>query len=294
MLKRHTIIVSHGHCPDGCAAVVVAKNIAKRVEYVVGQHEKIDEQVLGAARRLKDGGQLWVTDITCGEDALNDVCELLLQKKASLGIYEHHISREFLKDFKVPKELDGEIVFDLNRCGSKVFYDTMKKKYPDRLKHYDRFIELTNDRDLWLNQHQESSELSALHGIYGDEKFIQRFVKNANPEFSDHEMVLLNYEKENLNKRIHHLINQMKISVDDDGLRYGIMTGEGKASDICNAALQKYDLEYVCLVDYNSKRVSIRSSDKFDCASFSAARGGGGHAKAAGFPIEREDFKLYP
>ena len=71
------------------------------------------------------------------------------------------------------------------------------------------------------------------------------------------------------------------------------MTGEGKASDICNAAIHKYDLEYVCLLDYNNKRASIRSKAVFDCAKFAEARGGGGHERAAGFPIEREDYSLY-
>lgn len=291
--RQHTIIVSHGHCPDGCAAVTIARKLNKSTEYVSGQHDRIDEQVQKAADRLQENGKLLITDITCGEDTLKGVCKTLKDKNAELGIYEHHISRSFLKDFTLPEDLNGEIVFDLNRCGSKIFYDTMKEKHPDQLENFNSFIELINDRDLWLNKDARSAELSSLHSIYGDDRFINRFLKNPSPDFSPEEILLLNYEKESQSKRIHRLMNKINIHTDKDGLRYGIMIGEGKASEVCNAALDKHNLEYVCLVDFNEARVSIRSASVFDCAKFSSERGGGGHARAGGFPLPKTDFQLY-
>ena len=69
-MKKHHIIVSHGHCPDGAAAVVIARKLVKQTEYVCGLHDKIDEQVLHAAHRLSHEGKLWITDISCGEETL--------------------------------------------------------------------------------------------------------------------------------------------------------------------------------------------------------------------------------
>jgi len=293
MKRKHHIIVSHGHCPDGAAAVVIAKKICKQAEYVCGLHDKIDQQILGAAHRLSHDGVLWITDISCGRETLEMVCELLLKKRAFLGIYEHHVSRKFLNEFTLPDGLEGEIVFDMSRCGSKIFYDAMKERYKSRIESYAKFIALTNDRDLWINSDVRSAELSALHSILGEDKFIQRFYKQDSVEFSDRELYLLEFEKELLIRKMHRHMESIEIKIDPAGFKYGIMVGEGKASEVCNAAIHKFGLEYVCMLDYNHKRASIRSKEFFNCAEFADARGGGGHERAAGFPFEREDFKLY-
>jgi len=292
-MKKHHIIVSHGHCPDGAAAVVIARNISKQVEYVCGLHDKIDLQVLNAAHRLSHNGVLWITDICCSKETLSKVCDMLKNKNAFLGVYEHHITRSYLGDFALPDGLEGEIVFDMERCGSKVFYDSMRARYSSKLEPYEEFIRLTNDRDLWKNLDVRSAEMSSLHSILGDDKYIQRYYKNSSIGFTEKEKILLEYEKEQLMRKMHRHMETIQLYTDDSGYKYGVMIGEGKASEICNAAIHKYELEYVCLLDYNNKRASIRSREVFNCAKFSEERGGGGHERAAGFPIDREDFLLY-
>lgn len=294
MRAQHNIIVTHGHCPDGAAAVVVAKKIDRSCEAYHGLHSKIDEQVLSAAKALREGGNLWITDISCGEETLQQVFEILLEKQASIGIYEHHISRDFLAETTLPEGLRGEIIFDLKRCGSRIFFDTMLPRFEDRLNEYAEYITLTNDRDLWINADIRSAELSTLHSILGEERFISRFIKNSSVEFTSKERVLLDYERDRMMRRMHNLIDRVEVSTDSDGHRYGVLVGEGKASEVCNAAIHKLNLEYVCMLDYNSGRASIRSHKVFDCAKFSEARGGGGHERAAGFPIPTPNYKLYP
>lgn len=292
-MKNHHIIVSHGHCPDGSAAVVIARQICKQTEYVCGLHDRIDQQVLNAAHRISHQGTLWICDISCSEETLDKVCEILIPKDVTLGVYEHHISRNFLASYKLPDELSGEIVFDMSRCGSRIFYETMLERHSNRLQPYSEFIRLTNDRDLWINSDVKSAELSALHSILGEDKFIQRFYKDPNIVFTDSEKILLEYEKDLLMRKMHRHMDNIDIKTDSDGLKYGIMVGEGKASEICNAAIHKFGLEYVFMLDYNHRRASVRSKEIFDCASFASKRGGGGHERAAGFPIEREDYLPY-
>jgi hypothetical protein len=286
------IIVSHGNCPDGAGSAVVAKLIAPSIQFIRGYHDKIDEQVLNAAKSLKEKGRLWIVDISCSEKALKETCAIIKEKNAVLGVYEHHVSQEYLASFDLPEGLKGEIIFDNDRCGSKIFFERMLEDYPSELNDLKDFIRLTNDRDLWINDDPRSAELSSLHSIYGDERYVHRFIKNVSIDFTEPEQVLLKFEKEKLLKRMHYLLSTIKIDTDKDGLKYGVMIGEGKASEVCNVAIHKFDLEYVCLVDFNSKRVSIRSNKIFDCAKFSKERGGGGHARAAGFQITREDFDL--
>ncbi|MBF0196905.1 MAG: hypothetical protein HQL32_04315 [Planctomycetes bacterium] len=291
-MEEHCIIVSHGSCPDGAASIVLAKNIYPQAEYVCGSHECIDEQVLEAAQKIRKGGLLYIADICCSEEVLNEVCAILMEKKCRLHIYEHHISRSFLAEFKLPEGLEGEVVFMLDRCGSKIFFDTNLPRYPELLQEYARLIVLTNDRDMWNNEHMESAKLSALHAIYGDDRYIGRFLKNPSVTFTEREQIMLDYEKELMMRRMHRLLSEIEIGEDKDGIPYGVMVGEGKASELCNTAIHKYNLEYVLLLDYNGKRASIRSNKYFDCAKFSARFGGGGHERASGFPLEREDFKI--
>ena len=293
-MKKEHIIISHAHCPDGAASVVVAKSIERHCEYIGGLHGRIDDQVLDAARRITKGGVLWIVDICCGEEALREVFKILMEKNVRLGIYEHHITRNYLENISLPEGLEGEIVFDLNRCGSRIFYEAMKPLHPSRLAGMDEFIALTNDRDLWINADIRSAEMSALHAILGEERYIQRFCKNSKVVFTESERVLLDYEKEQLMRRMHKMLESISIFTDPQGFRYGIMVGDGKASEICNAAIHKYSLEYVCMLDFNSGRASLRSHKDFDCAAFSAARGGGGHQRAAGFPLTIPTYELHP
>ena len=287
------IIVSHGNCPDGAGSAVVAKVLKPSIEYVRGSHDKIDNQILSAAKKVKNNGTLWIVDIGCDRSTLDTVCELAIEKNFFLGIYEHHVSRSYLASYDLPENVLGEILFDNERCGSKIFYERMVQDYPEKLKNYEEFIRLTNDRDLWKNEDPRSADMSLLHSIYGDEKYVQRYVTDSSVEFSDTEDILVKYEKERLMKRMHYLLSSIEIKVDRNGYKYGIIIGEGKASDVCNVAIHKFGLEYVCMIDYNTKRASIRSNKEFNCAAFSEARGGGGHIRAAGFPIPRENFKLY-
>ena len=85
--------------------MVVAKKIERHCEHVSGSHGKIDDQVLDAARRLKKGGVLWITDICCGEEALHQTFDILMEKDASIGVYEHHVSRDYLSNTTIPEGL---------------------------------------------------------------------------------------------------------------------------------------------------------------------------------------------
>jgi oligoribonuclease NrnB/cAMP/cGMP phosphodiesterase (DHH superfamily) len=166
----------------------------------------------------------------------------------------------------------------------------MKPRHASRLEGMDKIIELTNDRDLWINADIRSAEFSSLHAILGEDRYIQRLQKNCSAEFSEQERTLLDYEKELMMRRMHHLMSKIELFTDSDGLKYGVMIGEGKASEICNTAIHKYNVEYVFLLDFNSGRASVRSDKIFDCSTYAQSRGGGGHERAAGFPLTTPSF----
>ena len=67
--------------------------------------------------------------------------------------------------------------------------------------------------------------------------------------FTEQERILLDYERELLMRRMHHLMEKLEIHTDEDGLKFGIMIGEGKASEVCNTAIHKYGIGVRFLVD---------------------------------------------
>lgn len=282
---KKSVIITHGDCPDGSACVTFAKFLVPNIHVVFGIHKLINDQVMSAISLVEEGGVLWITDIVCDKDCLSFISSALKNKKASLGIYEHHETRSWLQDYLPSNDLNVEIIFDNNRCGSKIFYDSYLSSNPNLSKFSD-FSKVINDRDLWINQEVRGIQLAKLHQIYGDEKFVSRFLKNSTVQFTTDEKVLLTFVYEQEKKRIDSALNRMKIKKDSNGFTYGVVYDSGDSSDLLNAAIEKFNLEYAIMLDLNKGKGSIRGKGNMDCAIFSEKKGGGGHKRASGFPIE--------
>lgn len=282
-------IITHKNCPDGSASAVIAKNIFPTIALFPCNHQQIDHQILKILNGLDTGEKLLISDICCKEEVLTKMLPLIKEKKIFLGIYDHHDSTNWLKNFKLPEGVEGEIIFDSSRCGCKIFYDTYLKKFPE-IKVYEDFINVNNDRDLWLQQDKRSVSLAKFHQILGDQQYISRFLTNPRMAFDEKETLILEYEKEQETKKHHTLLNNMQVKIDENDFRYGLIYGEADSSDLLNLAIEKFDLEYAILINLNSRKGSIRSRGNMDCVEYASKFGGGGHRRASGFKI---DFK-YP
>ncbi len=282
-LHQH-VIVAHRNCPDGAAAVVLAKQLFAELHYVMAAHERVEQETLRAAEMLAAGGTLLIVDIVPPRTALPKLFQLLADKDAFCGIYDHHDTTKWLSELRLPPTLRGEVVFTQTACGSKILYDCYLSKHP-KLAVYADFIRYTNDRDLWLKQDPHSDELAFLHRLSGDAAYIRRFFKNPKPVFTREERTVLEFAKRQQLQREERLLRVMRTYTDKTGYRYGVVYGEGDSSELLNKALERYDLEYGLLVNLNTKRVSMRGRGNLDCAEYAAHYGGGGHKKASGFAI---------
>ena len=278
------ILVTHGSCPDGAAAAVLAKKIFPETEIVFGVHHKINEQIKKSALNLAELGILWVTDICCDQNILIECQKIIRKKSGKMGVYEHHQTRNWLKFFKPIDDFDLELIYDESRCGAKIFYDALLEKGYN-LSTYANFIEATNDRDLWINQNPMGEILTELHNILEDRAYIERFAQNPNLEFSETEQTLLTYFRNKKKAEINRMLNKIEIKRDEMGFEYGIMFGEASSSDLLNEAIRRFNLEYAILANMNTKKASIRGRGNMDCAEYSQKRGGGGHRCASGFKL---------
>ncbi|MBN8218794.1 MAG: hypothetical protein J0L75_19295 [Spirochaetes bacterium] len=277
-------LVTHGNCPDGTAAAVLATRLWPKVQVTWGNHQVIGEQILAAGRSLREGGLLVLADISGDADTLARLAEILIPKKAALHIYEHHQTRDFLSVWKLPEGLTGSVVFDNGRCGSRIFFDEWLPRDAS-LEVYREFIVLTDDRDLWLNQDPRSTDLAKIHHIYGDQGYLKRFVQNPMVALTLEERTILDYQMRKDREKIDKILEKIEVKEDDGGYRYGVVYGEADSTDLLHQAIVRHDLEYAIHVNLNAGKGSIRGRGAFDCAKFAEKRGGGGHRAASGFPV---------
>ena len=87
-----------------------------------------------------------------------------------------------------------KVVFDLNRCGSKIFFDFFVRDYPE-MEKYREFSNVINDRDLWINKDPRGEIFQNLHHMYDDELFVKRMLENDSFDLSHDEQLLLDFQK---------------------------------------------------------------------------------------------------
>lgn len=278
-------IITHKNCPDGAAASVIAKKIFPEIAVFPTNHVWVDSQVSKVVNYLQTGERLLIADICCSQQKLESLFRLLKEKQILISIFEHHESNKWLSTFKFPEGIKGEIIFDGERCGSKILYDRFLPEYSE-LSEWEDFIAVNNDRDLWINKHPHSVTIAKLHQILGDQAYLERFLANPKVEFSIEEQSVLRHEQK-MEKRKHELLlkNMIIHERDNEGFKYGVIYGEADGSDLLNEAIERFDLEYAILANLNTKKASIRSRGNKDCVVYAEKFGGGGHRCASGFRI---------
>ena len=277
-------IIAHSNCPDGMATVILSRVLYPTVVFFYGIHNSINETVLRTVKNIEEDGVLWIADICCDQKVLDEVFAIASQKSVFIGIYEHHVSKNWLQSYQIPANAKGEIVYHEEKCAGLIIYDHYKERFP-AIKKYSDFIYLTNDRDLWINQDKRNILMVKLHQILGDKEYVERFTNNSSTELAKEEQILVDYTLKLDNLRKEKLLRDLKIKIDDNNYKYAIIYGEGESSDLLNSAIKKYDLEYAILLNLNTKKGSIRSRGNFNCATFSEKLGGGGHRCASGFRL---------
>lgn len=282
-----TVIITHGNCPDGSACVILANKIYKGLKAHHTGHKDTNDLCRDNLAQLEEGDELIFSDICADETVIMSTISQVRMRKAKLKIFEHHVSREWLKNYTSENDDYIHIEFDIDRCGARLFYDYHVEKFPE-IKAYEAFVTRINDRDLWLNEDPESARLTRLHYIYGDEDFVERFTNNPDAEFLEHEQLLLKYNQKKDDHNTRKLLECMNVRLDSSGQTYGVVFGVGDSSEMLHQALEKYNLEYAIMANLNKKRASIRGRGNMDCAAYAQARGGGGHRCAAGFPLQFE------
>lgn len=157
--------------------------------------------------------------------------------------------------------------------------------YLSKSKALDDFVEAVRDYDLYFLELPVSQQLNSLLGVLGRERFVERFTQNASPILTEQEKFLLEVEQE----RIRRYVEDTKLVQvgTKDGLTYGVVYAEQNINNLADHILgTRSDLDYLAIWNWRGQTVSLRTKkDHVDVSAVARKHGGGGHPKAAGYPL---------
>lgn len=228
----------------------------------------------------------------------------------SVLILDHHESSKlnFLNHFKHFNTIEHgwiefqpfnntRIIFSENESGAKLSY-----MYLNPNKEIPYYIELVNDRDLWLHKYPETEQFffgCELLAIITNPNFhaISQLVSSG----LDSVLFLGKSYKSYLNVKIEKIAksNAKPIPVVIDNNTYKGMIVNSYldiSSDLGNYLIHKYKVDVAFIYNINGKndvQFSVRSITNLDSSVISKKFGGGGHRNSSGFYVKFDDLQKF-
>lgn len=289
VMKTHTDF-------DGTGSSVVAKyfftgEYAPEVYYV--QNPDINKSII---ETIEEKGDQEYVLLICDHSPSREVYDLMVDKGVDFYIFDHHKSSEVIG-------LD-RVTFDLNTCGTKLFYDWLVdifKEYEQTgalamLKPLQDFVYHVNDYDMWIHESPLSKRLNELLFETSIKEFVQRFSVTPFVTLTDTENMLVDNAIKRRDAYIKRAQRNTLVKQDKSGNKVGIVFAESHQSELGNVTIVDFDLDYIFMINAQSSKVSLRSGGDVDVSEVAfdmqKVLGGsaGGHKPAAGFTFAPEDF----
>lgn len=280
-------LITHKGCMDGSGCAILYKVLGgQNVYYVNPGHDATDRVVKDLL--VDQNKQVLAVDISISAKLAKE----LFTKNVTLPflMLDHHKTALPLLDLNIP----CIHVCNNTACGCRMLYETVMEdgQNKEKLLPYKDLIEFIDDHDRWIKHYRESDDLALFHNVFGQKKFVERFVKNPSPVFSSEEKFLIALEKEKMEeeitdkkKAVQANIYNRKIKGKDYrigflyGVRFASSTGAALYSD------PELNLDAVIMVGGNTISMRAAKMSEIDLSEIAALNGGGGHAKASGFPL---------
>jgi oligoribonuclease NrnB/cAMP/cGMP phosphodiesterase (DHH superfamily) len=273
-MKKDSIVVYHGNCPDGFGAALVCwLALGDRAEYLPYQH--------GAPAPDATGKHLYIVDFSFPLP----VMEQLNETAASITLLDHHITAERnLASFSCKC---GRVHFDLKKSGASLAWNHF---YPN--EPLPRLIAHIEDRDIWRWTLPDSAHFLSLVDTVPFE------FEQWKPllELSDEGYEKVVRDGELMHRKFMSLCRQIAdtaVTVELDG-HEGLMVNIGAefSSDVGNLLATRsgtFGLMW-SLEKGGALKVSLRSVAGFDVEAIAVKFGGGGHTNAAAFRLSSDRF----
>ena len=282
-----TILITHTDL-DGAACILVSKELYGDLEYYCCNPDKADSIFEEVINKYPLGINKIIFADMCFRKT--STLDLISKYNITVEVYDHHITAQnFIQSQRLPDTLSCIFTVD-KACGALNLYQNNLDNIKIDNKDLETFLMYVNDHDLFTRKYTMSDDYNIYFNAIGMYKFISR----GYGSLSDSELyaidVLKIKEQEYIDTKIKHLD-----VIEFNGKSLAVVIADDCPTSMLaeNMRIKEVDCDGLAVINLNSGLVSLRSiRDSFNCAKFAKkmSKLGGGHEKAAGFPLDQKVF----
>ncbi|MDD3187604.1 MAG: DHHA1 domain-containing protein [Bacilli bacterium] len=288
------LMISHISDIDGMGSVVLSKLFSNMDIMLLSIEEvknALNELILNNKYK-----KIYMCDLAIEDDLADKI-----SGKLPITHFDHHISNIYVSNYSwstvIPEE-DG-----FKPSGTSLFYEYLiNENIIKKTPKIDTFVEAIRANDTWdLNSKeiQLGKRLSMLFQMFGPLKFIETFLsrlKDESQEFklSSTESFIIETKEDEMKRYIEDCDKNI-IKTQIFNYNVGVVIAELYRSELGNQLSEKYkeELDFIIIIDFHRKSFSMRTVTDVDLSIVSQKFGGGGHRKAAGFPMNTENLEIF-
>jgi oligoribonuclease NrnB/cAMP/cGMP phosphodiesterase (DHH superfamily) len=297
-------IVSHGpSCFDGVVAAVTVARFYQgfNVTALFPANQDAD-RTIQELRVAGPGDEIWITDLSWNLDGTGEHLRRLSDTGARIFWIDHHRSalrRLGSREFAVP--FAGKLLSE-DFSAARLAYNflTARADLPDidsrraALHSFFPIIEMADDHDRWIHRVPESSDWALAVQTLGSAESYRELLQLGGPVMTRALMQALESGKRAMRQSTELADSTLRERPLGEGLKLVTACCFGYSSEVAAHIYRNRTNTIVALLDMRSGGVSLRRSADCtaDLSKIASALGGGGHAAAAGFVIERAKSAL--
>jgi oligoribonuclease NrnB/cAMP/cGMP phosphodiesterase (DHH superfamily) len=297
-------IVSHGpSCFDGVVAAVTVARFYHgfTVTPVFAANQDADE-IIQELRVAGPGDEIWITDLSWNHVKTAEHLRWLTETGARVFWIDHH--RSALRRLGSPEfevGFAGKLLSE-DFSASRLAYNflTQRTDLPDiesrraAVRTFFPIIDMADDHDRWVHLLPESSDWALAVQTLGSIESYRELLQLGAPLMTRALTQALESGKRAMRQSIDLADTTTVERSLADGLKLVTACCFGYSSEVAAHIYEKRRNTIVALLDMRSGGVSLRRSADCtaDLSKIASALGGGGHAAASGFVIERAKSAL--
>ncbi len=269
---------------DGVGCAVIYNKCFPDVQTYFTDPEHVNLDVAEIVSREEDFVPVMIADLSVKPE----IAEYLDQRGNVELIDHHHYTAEKLNVYPW-------CIVDESACATKLMFNVMSTRFT--LDDYKLFVDIVDNYDRWgegKGPTDHAQDMSRLCFLLGHKEFLKGMLRDSSIKFSEAETFLINVDKEAERRYIAESLPKVIGLTDQEGNTYGLISAERYISALGHAIIHQIpEIEYAIILDYHNDKVHLRSKGKVDVGVIAMKCGGGGHHRAAGFPMQQGAYKVF-
>lgn len=288
-----SLMISHISDIDGMGSVILSK-LVNNMDVLLISVDEVRETLNSLINNNKYE-EIFMCDLSIPDDLADVINEKLFIKH-----FDHHPTNTYASKYAWSTIVPIKAGF--KPSGTSLYYDYLVKTSNLDIIKSEKvkiFVEAIRSYDTWdfINTgNLMGKHLTMIFSMIGPLKFIDRFydrlINNNEFKLNDLERELIEIKQSENDNYIDECDKNLIIT---NFLNYkvGISISESCRSELGNTLSNRHkDLDFILIVDFHRKSFSTRTTNDVNLGEICKQLGGGGHAKAAGFPMNQENINM--